>query len=48
VNRLLKDTHKGRLFSKQETDEGIKVGVSSDVQDEVLKKKYRTVPNDSQ
>jgi DNA-binding CsgD family transcriptional regulator len=47
VNRLLKDTDKGRLFSKQETDQGIKVGVSSDVQDEVLRKKYRTVPNDS-
>jgi len=48
VNRLLKDTDKGRLFSKQETDQGIKVGVSSDVQDEVLKKKYGTIPNDSQ
>lgn len=47
VNRLLKDTDKGRLFCKQETDQGIKVGVSSDVQDEVLKKKYRTTPNDS-
>jgi hypothetical protein len=47
VNRMLKDTCKGRLFCKQETDQGIKVGVSSDVQDEVLKKKYRTTPNDS-
>ena len=47
VNRLLKDTDKRRLFSKQETDEGIKVGVSGDVQDEVLKRKYRTIPNDS-
>jgi len=47
VNRLLKDTDKGRLFSKQQTDRGIKVGVSSDVQDEVLRKKYRTMPNDS-
>jgi len=47
VNRLLKDTDKGRLFSKQETDHGIKVGVSGDVQDEVLRKKYRTAPNDS-
>jgi len=47
VNRLFKDTDKGRLFSKQETDQGIKVGVSSDVQDEVLKKKYRTTSNDS-
>ena len=47
VNRLLKDMDKGRLFSKQETDQGIKVGLSSDVQDEVLRKKYRTVPNDS-
>jgi hypothetical protein len=47
VNRLLKDADKVRLFSKQETDQGIKVGVSSDVQDEVLKRKYRTIPNDS-
>jgi hypothetical protein len=44
---LLKDTDKGKLFSKQDTDQGIKVGVSSEVQDEVLKKKYRTIPNDS-
>jgi hypothetical protein len=28
VNRRLKNTNKGRLFSKQETDEGMKVGVS--------------------
>ena len=47
LNRLLKDTDKGRLFSKQETDHGIKVGISSDVQDEILRKKYRTIPNDS-
>jgi hypothetical protein len=47
VNRLLKDTDKARLFSKQETDQGIKVGVSSDVQDEVLKRKYRAIPNGS-
>jgi len=47
VNRLLKDTEKRRLFSKQETDQGIKVGVSSEVQDEILQKKYRTIPNDS-
>jgi hypothetical protein len=48
VNRFVKDTDKGRLFSKHETDQGIKVGVSSDVQDEVLKRKYRTAPNDSE
>jgi len=47
VNRLIKDMDKGRLFSKQETDRGIKVGVSGDVQDELLTKKYRTMPNDS-
>jgi len=47
VNRLLKNMDKGRLFSKQETDQGIKVGVSSDVQDEMLKKKYRTASNDT-
>jgi hypothetical protein len=47
VNRLLKDEEKARIFSKQETDQGIKVGVSSEVQDEILKKKYRTKPNDS-
>jgi DNA-binding CsgD family transcriptional regulator len=47
VNRLLKDTDKARLISKQEMDEGIRVGVSSEVQDEILKKKYRTIPNDS-
>jgi DNA-binding CsgD family transcriptional regulator len=46
VNRLLKDTDKARLFSKQETDDGIKVGVSGETQDEILKK-YRTMPNDS-
>lgn len=47
VNRLFKDQEKARLFSKQETDDGIKVGVSGETQDEILKKKYRTVPNDS-
>jgi hypothetical protein len=48
VNRLLKDTDKAKLFSKQETDQGIRVGVSSEVQDEILKKKYRTISNDSE
>jgi DNA-binding MarR family transcriptional regulator len=47
VNRLLKDTDKARLISKQETDQGIMVGVSSEIQDELLKKKHRTTPNDS-
>jgi len=47
VNRLLKDEEKARIFSKQETDRGIMVGVSSEVQDEILEKKYRTTPNDS-
>jgi hypothetical protein len=47
VNRLLQDQDKARLFSKQETDDGIMVGVSSEVQDEILKKKYRTISNDS-
>jgi len=47
VNRLLKDGEKARIFSKQETDRGIMVGVSGEVQDEILKKKYRTIPNDS-
>jgi hypothetical protein len=47
VNRLLKDREQSRLFSKQETDEGIKIGVSNEVQDEILKKKYRTISNDS-
>jgi predicted DNA-binding protein YlxM (UPF0122 family) len=47
VNRVLKDEEKARIFSKQETDRGIIVGVSSEVQDEILKKKYRTEPNDS-
>jgi hypothetical protein len=47
VNRLLKDQDKGRLFSKRETDQGIKVSVSGETQDEILKKKYRTIPNDS-
>jgi DNA-binding CsgD family transcriptional regulator len=47
VNRLLKDEEKARLFSKQETDRGVIVGVSSEVQDEILEKKYRTTANDS-
>ncbi len=47
VNRLLKDREKARIFYKQETEEGVKVGVSTEIQDEVLKKKYRTTPNDS-
>jgi len=47
VNRLLKDEEKARLFSKQETDRGVIVGVSSAVQDEILEKKYRTAANDS-
>jgi len=46
VNRLLKDGEKARIFSKQETERGIVVGVSSEVQDEILKK-YRTTSNDS-
>jgi hypothetical protein len=48
VNRLLKDDEKGKLFSKQETDKGVIVGVSNDVQDEILKRKHRTTPNDSE
>ena len=47
VNRLLKNSEKGRLFSKQDTDEGIRVGVSDEIQDEILKRKYRTTSNDS-
>jgi hypothetical protein len=47
VNRLLKDTDKARLLSKQETDQGIRVGVSNEVQDEILTAKNRTTPNDS-
>jgi DNA-binding CsgD family transcriptional regulator len=48
VNRLLKDTDKARLISKQETDQGIRVGVSNEIQDEILKTKHRTTPNDSE
>ncbi|MGA3297692.1 MAG: hypothetical protein ABSD41_09605 [Candidatus Bathyarchaeia archaeon] len=48
VNRLLKDEEKAKLFQKQETDKGVIVGISSDVQDEILEKKYRTTPNDSE
>jgi len=47
VNRLLKEREKARLLSKQETDEGVRVGVSPEVQEEILNKKYRTTPNDS-
>ena len=47
VNRLLKNGEKSRLFSKQETEDGIRVGLSDEIQDELLKKKYRTTPNDS-
>ena len=47
VNRLLKNGEKSRLFSKQETKDGIRVGLSDEIQDELLKKKYRTTPNDS-
>jgi DNA-binding CsgD family transcriptional regulator len=47
VNRLLKDEGKARIFSKQETDKGIVVGVSNEVQDEILEKKYGTTSNDS-
>ena len=46
VNRLLKDAEKARLFVKQETDRGMKVGVSAEIQDEILKEKYRTTSND--
>jgi hypothetical protein len=38
VNRLLRDEEKARLLSKQETDAGMKVGVSDEIQDEILKK----------
>lgn len=48
VNRLLKDTDKARLLSKQETDQGIRVGVSNEIQDEILKTKHRSTPNDSE
>jgi len=48
VNRLLKDEEKAKLFQKLETDKGVIVGISSDVQDEILEKKYRTTPNDSE
>jgi hypothetical protein len=47
VNRLLKDEEKARLFSKQETYRGVIVGVSNEVQDEILEKKYQTTANDS-
>jgi hypothetical protein len=43
----IKDTEKAKLFSKQETEKGVRVGISSEVQDEILEKKYRTTPNDS-
>ena len=48
VNRLLKDGEKARLFSKQETDRGVTVGLSGEVQDEILEKKHRTTQNDSE
>jgi hypothetical protein len=47
VNRLLRDADKARLLCKQETDDGMKIGVSNEVQDEVLRGKYRTTANDS-
>jgi len=47
VNRLLKNGEKAKLFSKQETDRGVILGTSSEAQDEILKKKYQTMPNDS-
>jgi DNA-binding CsgD family transcriptional regulator len=47
VNRLLKDEEKAKLFSKQQTDRGVLVGISSEVQDEILEKKYQSTPNDS-
>jgi len=39
VNRLLKDEEKAKLFSKQDSNGNVVVGVSSEVQDEILKKK---------
>lgn len=47
VNRLLKDEEKAKLFSKQETDRGVIVGISNEVQDEIFEKKHRTAANDS-
>ena len=47
VNRLLKDEEKARLFSKQDANGNVVVGVSSEVQDEILEKKYRSTANDS-
>jgi DNA-binding CsgD family transcriptional regulator len=47
VNRLLRNEELAKLFSKQETDRGVIVGISSEVQDEILEKKYRTTENDS-
>jgi len=47
VNRLLRDGDKARLLCKQETDNGMKIGVSNEVHDEVLRRKYRTTVNDS-
>jgi len=47
VNRLLKDEEKARLFTKQETERGVIVGVSNEIQHEILEKKYRTTANDS-
>ena len=48
MNRLLKDEEKARLFSKQVANGNVIVGVSSEVQDEILEKKHRTTPNDSE
>ena len=47
VNRLLRDMEKARLLSKQDTEKGVKVGVSTEIQDEILKERYRTTSNDS-
>jgi hypothetical protein len=47
ADRLSWAKRKARLFSKQETDRGVIVGVSSEVQDEILEKKYRSTANDS-
>jgi DNA-binding MarR family transcriptional regulator len=46
VNRLLRNEELAKLFSKQETDRGVIVGISNEVQEEILEKKYRT-ENDS-
>ena len=43
--RFLEDTDRGRL--SKEKDQGMRVGMASEVQDEVLRKKCRTTPNES-